>query len=470
MGFEIRMKRRREDRIEVVLPVRIFGIDSQGKPFNIRTETVDVTRLGARLHGVNCFSKAGEVVGLQYEEKKARFRVCWIGLPGTPKEGDIGVQLMESDKPIWDIVKIRSMPGAKKQESVGEQLVSSAPNIAPGLISDPRERLMIPAASASAGTSLFSVHSSPQGAASSRTETARPAPQPEIMRGYDAATDARSDSQPPQSSDGRRQHSRQEIKGGVEVHQAGIAQPYWGHIGDISHGGIYVQIIQPLPVDTFVNILIRAEGLEIRSAALVRTSHPLVGMGLCFAEMDFENREKLNTVLDKLENRISGPNQQQQQQQSRPNAIFMPPRGEKEKNGQPAASPTVQDELQLSQRLHEVASELRTLEQALSQARVDARLQRNFRESSDFTRQAAWAVQHFIEFQLTGRDPFVVFQQLDANRMKVLTELCRAASLDVDSKQIETEGEGIVELFRVVEALYTRLSRMYRKEAPPVVK
>ncbi len=462
------MKRRREDRIDVVLPVRIFGIDSQNKPFNLRTETVDVTRLGARLHNVNCFSKAGEVVGVQYEDRKARFRVCWVGLPGTPKEGDIGIQLMESDRPIWDIAKIRSMPGAKKQESAfpSEQTLLSTPGKAPGFIPEDRGQIFANGTT-SISTPAFSpsASSSPHLVQASRPELARTAPNLEVIRGYDAGSESKSEAGPSQSTnnDGRRQHARLEIKGGAEVHQIGVNQPYWGHIGDISQGGIYIQTIQPLPVDTFVNVLIRAEGFEIRSAALVRTSHPHVGMGLCFAEMDFDNREKLNTVLDRLEHR-SGL---RKQAQTRPGtAIFMPPREERE---QRPAAPTmpVQDELHLSQRLHEVASELQTLEEALSHGRVDARLQRNFRDASGFTQQAAWAVQHFIEFQLTNRDPFAVFQQLDANRVKFLIELCRATSLDIDSKQIDTEGEAILELYRAVDGLYSRLSRMTRKGVSP---
>src|SRR5579883_1395924 len=198
MGFEIRMKRRREDRISVILPVRIFGIDSQGKPFNIRTETVDVTRLGARLHNVNCFSKAGEVVGLQYEEKKARFRVCWVGLPGTPKEGDIGVQLMESDRPIWDIAKVRCMPGAKKQEGMPEVVPTAIPGMAPGFIPDEREKNLAASAGfsgpGSSSPSLFAV----QGG---RAEVARPAPQPEIIRGYSPVAETRSEA-PVSTADG----------------------------------------------------------------------------------------------------------------------------------------------------------------------------------------------------------------------------------------------------------------------------
>ena len=103
------MKRRREDRIELALPVRVFGIDAQGKPFNLRTETVDVTRLGARIHNVTCFSAPGEVIGIQFEDKKARFRIMWIGAPGSPKEGDVGVQLLDSEKPIWDTLSVSGL-------------------------------------------------------------------------------------------------------------------------------------------------------------------------------------------------------------------------------------------------------------------------------------------------------------------------------------------------------------------------
>src|SRR5579883_1166349 len=208
MGFEIRMKRRREDRISVILPVRIFGIDSQNKPFNLRTETVDVTRLGARLHSVNCFSKAGEVVGVQYEDKKARFRVCWVGLPGTPKEGDIGIQLMESDRPIWDIAKVRSMPGAKKRDTPfpSEQSLASVPGKAPGFI--PEERASIFAENpVTTSTPLFSVPVGPSRHLTQavRPELAKSGPQLEIIRGFDPASESKGEGLA-SNADGRRSH------------------------------------------------------------------------------------------------------------------------------------------------------------------------------------------------------------------------------------------------------------------------
>ena len=99
---------------------------------------------------------------------------------------------------------------------------------------------------------------------------------------------------PAATGDGRRKHMRLRTVGGIELKQPGTQQPYWGHIGDLSRGGCYVETIQPLPVDTFVHLMIRAEGAEFRSAGLVRTSHPHVGMGLCFSEMDARDR----TILE----------------------------------------------------------------------------------------------------------------------------------------------------------------------------
>ena len=82
------MSRRREPRVEVVLDVKVWGLDRFGKLFVQHARTLDATRFGARLIGVDCV-KAGEIIGLQHNGQKARFKVVWTGRENTPKAGQI---------------------------------------------------------------------------------------------------------------------------------------------------------------------------------------------------------------------------------------------------------------------------------------------------------------------------------------------------------------------------------------------
>jgi len=95
------MGMRRELRVTLDLPVRIWGMDPTGKVFDQEAKTIDVTTTGVRLAGVTHPLNRGSVVGVQHRGSKARFRVTWVGQQGTMEEGQIGLQLIESGKFIW---------------------------------------------------------------------------------------------------------------------------------------------------------------------------------------------------------------------------------------------------------------------------------------------------------------------------------------------------------------------------------
>jgi PilZ domain len=93
--------RRREERIAARLSVRVWGMDANGKPFSETSNTLDITRNGARLSGLQCPLKQDEIIAIQHAKEKARFRVAWVGPPGTARSGQIGVVCIEPTKYIW---------------------------------------------------------------------------------------------------------------------------------------------------------------------------------------------------------------------------------------------------------------------------------------------------------------------------------------------------------------------------------
>jgi PilZ domain len=97
------MATRRETRKEVTLSVRIFGTDSNGRPFSDCVSTVNVSLEGAMIEGVNRPIKAGEIIGLTYGKSKARFRVQWVGQPGSGQQGRMGIKSMLPGQCLWDI-------------------------------------------------------------------------------------------------------------------------------------------------------------------------------------------------------------------------------------------------------------------------------------------------------------------------------------------------------------------------------
>src|SRR5581483_4867250 len=93
------------------LPVRVWGMGSDGKPFSVTALASELSSHGARLDGINSIKSVGEIVGVQYQEQKARFRVVWIGPQGTPTD-QIGIRALEPEKCIWQ----QALPSALQQE------------------------------------------------------------------------------------------------------------------------------------------------------------------------------------------------------------------------------------------------------------------------------------------------------------------------------------------------------------------
>ncbi len=93
--------KRKEQRLRTVLPVRIFGLDSAGKPFTDIAHTLDISLQGARIGGLKHQLAIGDIVGVQRGMEKARFRVCWVGAPATRCDGQAGLLCVQPEKCIW---------------------------------------------------------------------------------------------------------------------------------------------------------------------------------------------------------------------------------------------------------------------------------------------------------------------------------------------------------------------------------
>lgn len=118
------MRRLRERRVVMALPVRIWGMDLSGKLFEVEAQTVNITPVGARISGIPFHLRRGALVGIQCGRSSARFRISWTGQPGTPSESHIGVQCIEKGKYIWGVALRRVME---------DEAVPSAVSLAPAI-------------------------------------------------------------------------------------------------------------------------------------------------------------------------------------------------------------------------------------------------------------------------------------------------------------------------------------------------
>ena len=83
---------RREPRIEVSRPVQIWVQDSSPGSVRHTASMTDVSHHGARIDQTTLSLKPGDTVHLLSSGQDARFRVIWVGEPGTEQEGQVGLQ------------------------------------------------------------------------------------------------------------------------------------------------------------------------------------------------------------------------------------------------------------------------------------------------------------------------------------------------------------------------------------------
>ena len=90
-----------EPRLTVDLPVRIWGMNAEGRPFSQHARAQNISSQGALISGVESELKVGDVVGVQCDEKKTRCTVIWVMNTGLIKKNQVGVKLLADQECPW---------------------------------------------------------------------------------------------------------------------------------------------------------------------------------------------------------------------------------------------------------------------------------------------------------------------------------------------------------------------------------
>ena len=83
----------------------------------------------------------------------------------------------------------------------------------------------------------------------------------------------------------RRRNVRYKCAGSAEFYTEGIDVRTRAAVSDISRSGCYVEMQATSPVHTLVDLFITVNGIGVRVKGVVRTSYPLLGMGIAFTEI-----------------------------------------------------------------------------------------------------------------------------------------------------------------------------------------
>jgi hypothetical protein len=95
----------------------------------------------------------------------------------------------------------------------------------------------------------------------------------------------------------RRRDVRYKCAGSAEFHTDGIHVRTSAAVSDISRSGCYVELQATSAVNTLVDLLITVNGIGVRVKGVVRTSYPLLGMGIAFTEVSEEAQAQLEELI-----------------------------------------------------------------------------------------------------------------------------------------------------------------------------
>ncbi len=95
------VERRKESRFLFDLPLTVWGVDTKGDRFLQEVRAHDISLSGALLSGLDTDLSSGDVIGVLYSGKKARFRVVWIRYDGAGDKMQVAVHRFTADECPW---------------------------------------------------------------------------------------------------------------------------------------------------------------------------------------------------------------------------------------------------------------------------------------------------------------------------------------------------------------------------------
>ena len=91
-----------EPRLDVELPIRVFGMGADGRPFIHKAQARNISYHGAKLTGLGTLLKPGDVIGVQVDDIKGRCKVIWVVDAGQAQNISVGVSLVEGQPCPWE--------------------------------------------------------------------------------------------------------------------------------------------------------------------------------------------------------------------------------------------------------------------------------------------------------------------------------------------------------------------------------
>jgi hypothetical protein len=101
MGILRRIDRRSEPRTRADFVVTVWGVDTQGDNFLQEARVRDISLSGALISGIDAELRCGDVIGLLYLGRKARYRIVWVRYDDGGDKIQAAIHRMEPDVCPW---------------------------------------------------------------------------------------------------------------------------------------------------------------------------------------------------------------------------------------------------------------------------------------------------------------------------------------------------------------------------------
>jgi hypothetical protein len=110
--------RRRQDRIQAVLPVRVRGTDAYGASFEGLAHTLDLTPTGVRLGAIRQQLKVLDTLIILYHQRRMEFTVVWTTLLDGKADYQVGLQAFSQEKEPWGLSLLSSSTASTRSSAM----------------------------------------------------------------------------------------------------------------------------------------------------------------------------------------------------------------------------------------------------------------------------------------------------------------------------------------------------------------
>jgi hypothetical protein len=97
------VEHRQEQRARSDLAVQVSGRDANGDAFSQSVNASNISKGGALLSGLSREVRSGDLIWVEYEGRKARFRIVWVGDSHSGLKSQVAVHRLEKEECPWSI-------------------------------------------------------------------------------------------------------------------------------------------------------------------------------------------------------------------------------------------------------------------------------------------------------------------------------------------------------------------------------